>query len=101
MLTYEFFSEFFQVLVFSTKKDLLYLEQQPKQKKRMKKFDTITAILVLIAFGFFIYHTAITEDVSRQVFWGILLLLNYIKGTKEEIQEKIVNQNKDEKNINY
>jgi hypothetical protein len=32
VLTYEFFSEFFQVLVFSTKKDLLYLEQQPKQK---------------------------------------------------------------------
>jgi Ni,Fe-hydrogenase I cytochrome b subunit len=62
----------------------------------MKKFDTITAILFLVSCGFFIYHTAITEDVSRQVFWGILLLLNYIKGTQEEIEEKIENQNKDD-----
>lgn len=60
------------------------------------KINSVSPILFLISCGFFLYHTTITEDVSRQVFWGILLLLNYIKGTKEEIEEKIVNQNKDE-----
>jgi len=61
------------------------------------KINSVSPILFLISCGFFIYHTTITEDVSRQVFWGILLLLNYIKGKNEEIEEKIVNQNKDEK----
>jgi len=65
----------------------------------MKKINSLPAILFLISFGFFIYHTAITEDVSRQVFWGILLLLQYIKGTQEEIEEKIKNQNEDDSNI--
>ena len=62
----------------------------------MKKINSVSGVLFLISCGFFIYHTTITEDVSRQVFWGILLLLNYIKGTKEEIEEKIVKQNKDD-----
>lgn len=53
----------------------------------MMKKSTATAILFLVSCGFFIYHTAITENVSSQVFWGVLLLLNYIKNTQEEIEE--------------
>jgi len=53
------------------------------------KINSVSPILFLISFGFFIYHTTITENVSHQVFWGILLLLNYIKGTKEGIEKKL------------
>lgn len=62
----------------------------------MKKINSATAILFLISCGFFIWHTTVTEEVSRQVFWGILLLLQYIKGTQKEIEEKIKRQNKED-----
>ena len=53
----------------------------------MMKKSTATAILFLVSCGFFIYHTAITENVSSQVFWGVLLLLNYINDKHQETKD--------------
>lgn len=37
------------------------------------------------------------RKISRQVFWGVLLLFNYIKSTQEKIEEKIKKMTKKQK----
>ncbi len=56
-------------------------------------YETITGWIYIVCCGLFVYHSAITENTNRMIFWGVLLLLYYIQGSLDDIKE---NQNKDD-----
>jgi Ni,Fe-hydrogenase I cytochrome b subunit len=53
-------------------------------------YETVTGWLFIVCCCMFVYHSAITENTNRMIFWGVLLLLTYVQGSIDDINEKKV-----------
>jgi quinol-cytochrome oxidoreductase complex cytochrome b subunit len=51
-------------------------------------FETVTGWIFIVSCCVFTYHSAITENTNRMIFWGVVLLLNYVQGSIDDIKDE-------------
>ena len=51
-------------------------------------YETVTGWIFIFSCCVFAYHSAITENTNRMIFWGVVLLLNYVQGSIDDIKDE-------------